>query len=161
MSARTTLLLFLLVTALGVIILGIERYFPSAQELREIKRGPARFEKEKVTRVEVLSAENIPLTLVRDGNAWRIEAPFNDLADPQKVAALILTLDGVEWIERIHQEEFDDNEWQKTGLDKPRYKVRLLAGANVVHECWFGAPAVRCVVKRGPSASASVVAAPL
>jgi hypothetical protein len=142
MSARTTLLLFLLVTALGVIILGIERYFPSAQELREIKRGPARFEKEKVTRVEVLSAENIPLTLVRDGNAWRIEAPFNDLADPQKVAALILTLDGVEWIERIHQEEFDDNEWQKTGLDKPRYKVRLLAGANVVHECWFGAPAV-------------------
>ena len=31
-----------------VIILGIERYFPSAQELREIKRGPARFEKEKV-----------------------------------------------------------------------------------------------------------------
>ncbi len=142
MSARTTLLLFLLVTALGVIILGIERYFPSAQELREIKRGPSRFEKEKVTRVEVLSAENIPLTLVRDGNAWRMEAPFNDLADPQKVAALILTLDGVEWIERIHHEEFDDTEWQKTGLDKPRFKVRLFAGSNIVHECWFGAPAV-------------------
>ena len=142
MSARTTLILFLIVATLGALILGIERYFPSAQELREIKRGPARFEKDKVTRVEVLTAENTPLTLGREGNAWSIEAPFNDLADPQKVAALILTLDGVEWIERIHREEFDEAEWQKTGLDKPRFKVRLLAGTTVVHECWFGAPAV-------------------
>lgn len=142
MSARTTLLLFLLVAAMGAVILGIERYFPSAQELREIKRGPERFEKEKITRAEVLTAENTPLTLVRDGNAWRLEAPFDDLADPQKVAALILTLDGVEWIERIHREEFDEGEWQKTGLDQPRYKVRLLAGDSVVHECWFGAPSV-------------------
>lgn len=142
MSARTTLILFLIVATLGALILGIERYFPSAQELREIKRGPARFEKDKVTRVEVLTAENTPLTLGREGTAWSIEAPFNDLADPQKVAALILTLDGVEWIERIHREEFDEAEWQKTGLDKPRFKVRLLAGTTVVHECWFGAPAV-------------------
>lgn len=142
MSARTTLLLFLLVAALGAIILGIERYFPSAQELREIKRGPARFEKEKVTRVEVLTAENPPLTLVRDGSAWQIQSPFDDLADPQKVAALILTLDGVEWIERIHREEFDAAEWKKTGLDHPAHKVRLFAGDTVVHECWFGSPAV-------------------
>ncbi len=142
MSARTTLILFLLVASLGAIILGIERYFPSAQALREIKRGPSRFEKDKITRVEILTAENTPLTLVRDGSAWQIEAPFNDQADPQKVAALILTLDGVEWIERIHREEFDDGEWQKTGLDKPRYKVRVFAGSSVVHECWFGAPAV-------------------
>lgn len=142
MSARTTLLLFLLVAALGAIILGIERYFPSAQELREIKRGPSRFEKEKVTRVEVVNADNTPLTLVRDGNSWQIEAPFNDLADPQKVAALILTLDGVEWIERIHREEFDNNEWKKTGLDHPVHKVRLFSGDTVVHECWFGSPAV-------------------
>ncbi|OYW74477.1 MAG: hypothetical protein B7Z37_17570 [Verrucomicrobia bacterium 12-59-8] len=141
MSARTTLLLFLLVAAMGAIILGIERYFPSAQELREIRRGPTRFEKEKITRIEVLTAENLPLTLVRDGNAWRIEAPYEDLADPQKVAALILTLHGVDWIERIHREEFDGDEWQKTGLDKPRFKVRLLAGDALAYECWFGAPA--------------------
>lgn len=142
MSARTTLILFLLVAALGAAILGIERYLPSAVDLRNIKRGPTRFEKEKVTRIEVLTAENTPLTLVRDGNAWLITAPFDDWADPQKVAALVLTLDGVEWIERIHREEFDEGEWRKTGLDKPRFKVRVLAGDNLVHECWFGAPAV-------------------
>lgn len=142
MNTRTTVILLLLVAVLGGLILGIERYFPSAVELREIKRGPARFEKEKVTRIEVLNSENTPLTLVRDGVSWQIEAPFQDLADPQKVAALILTLDGVEWVERIHREEFDDNEWLKTGLDKPRHKVRLFAGDTVVHESWFGAPAV-------------------
>ena len=143
MSARTTRLLFLLVAAMGAIILGIERYFPSAVDIRDVRRGPTRFEKEKVTRIEVLTSENVPLTLVRDGNAWRIEAPYEDLADPQKVAALIITLHGVEWIERIHKEEFDANEWQKTGLDKPRFKVRLLAGDAMVYECWFGAPAVK------------------
>ncbi len=141
MRARTTLLLFLLVAALAATILGIERYFPSAQELREINRGPVRFAKDQVTRIEILTAENTPLTLVRNAAVWQIEAPFDDLADPQKVAALVLTLDGVEWIERIHRAEFDADEWQKTGLDKPRYKVRLLAGDAVVHECWFGAPA--------------------
>jgi hypothetical protein len=142
MNTRTTVILFLIVAGLGALILGVERYFPSAQELREIKRGPARFEKDKITRVEVLNSENTPLTLVRDGAAWRMEAPFPDVADPQHVAALILTLDGVEWVERIHREEFDDSEWQKTGLDKPRHKVRLFAGDNVVHESWFGSRAV-------------------
>lgn len=142
MKIRTTIILFLLVATVGVLILGLERYFPSAQDLRDLKRGPERFEKEKVTRIEVQNTDNTSLILTRDTTAWQIESPFNDLADPQKVAALVLSLNGVEWIERIRREEFDENEWQKTGLDKPRYKVRLLAGNNVVHECWFGSPAV-------------------
>lgn len=142
MSARTTLVLFLLVAALGAIILGIERYFPSAIDIREVRRGPTRFEKEKVTRVEVLTTDNTPLTLSRDGAAWRIQKPFDDLADPEKVAALIITLHEVEWIERIHREEFDDAEWQKTGLDKPRFKVRLFSADAPLYECWFGAPGV-------------------
>ena len=131
-----------MVAAMSAVILGIERYFPSAVDKREVRRGPTRFEKEKVTRIEVLTADNVPLILVREGTAWRIEQPYDDLADPQKVAALILTLHGLEWIERIHKEEFDVAEWKKTGLDKPRYKVRLLAGDTPLYECWFGAPAV-------------------
>ena len=62
--------MFLLVASMGAIILGIERYFPSAIDKREVRRGPTRFEREKVTRIEILTAENVPLTLVRDGNAW-------------------------------------------------------------------------------------------
>ncbi|MBE2282513.1 MAG: DUF4340 domain-containing protein [Prosthecobacter sp.] len=142
MNIRTTLFLFLLVAALGAMILGIERYFPSAKELREIKRGPDDFAKERVTRIEVASGDNTPLTLVRDGNAWQIESPLSDQADPQKVAALILAMGNVEWIERIHRDEFDDSEWQKTGLDRPSHKVRLSAGDELLYECWFGAPAV-------------------
>jgi hypothetical protein len=71
-----------------------------------------------------------------------IESPFTDVADPQKVAALILTLDSVEWVERIHREEFDDSEWQKTGLDKPRHKVRLLAGDTSCMSPGLARPAV-------------------
>ncbi|MBB5031948.1 DUF4340 domain-containing protein [Prosthecobacter vanneervenii] len=142
MSARTTLVLFLLVAAMGAIILGIERYFPSAIDIRNVRRGPTRFEKEKVTRVEVLTADNTPLNFSRDGAAWKLQQPFEDLADPEKVAALIITLHEVEWIERIHREEFDDAEWQKTGLDKPRFKVRLFSADSPLYECWFGSPGV-------------------
>jgi len=142
MSPRTTLLLFLLTAALGAIILGVERYFPSAVELREVKKGPPRFEKDKVTKAEIdTPGGNAPLVFVRSGVSWQIESPFNDLADPQKIAALILALNGAEWIERIHREEFDAGEWEKTGLEKPHHKVRLFAGDAVVHECWFGAHA--------------------
>jgi len=142
MSARTTFILLFLVVTLGGLILGIERYFPSAVDRREIKRGPAQIEREKVTRIEVVTAENSTLTLQRDGHAWQMEAPYSDLADPEKVAALVITLSGIEWIERIHREEFDEGEWLKTGLDKPRYKVRMLAEGALLQECWFGAPAV-------------------
>lgn len=144
MNVRTTVILFLLVATLGVLILGVERYFPSAVTLRQLKRGPERFEKEKVSRLEILNADNSALTLSRENNTspWLVEAPYNDLADPQKVAAIILALNGMEWIERIYREEFEDAEWQKTGLDKPRHKVRVSAGSGPAHEYSFGAPAV-------------------
>ena len=47
MNTRTTVILFLIVAGLGALILGVERYFPSAQELREIKRGPPASKKTK------------------------------------------------------------------------------------------------------------------
>ena len=38
MSFKTTLLLLLLVSALGATILGVERYLPSTRDLLEMKR---------------------------------------------------------------------------------------------------------------------------
>ncbi len=141
MRLRTTLLLLLLVVTLGVIILGVERYFPAAVELRQVRKGPPRFEKEKVTRIEITAAtDSVPLILFRDDTAWHVSSPFSDLADPRKTAALIVALNSTEWIERIHREEFDTGEWEKTGLEKPHHKVKLFIGDTVVHECWFGSP---------------------
>ncbi len=139
MNSRTTILLFVAVLTLGALILGIERYFPSAVQLREMRRGPTRVDRDKVTLVEITDQNGTVTTLKKSGNNWEAG---EDLADPQKVALLIEALDAVEWVERVNQEEFDAKEWAKTGLDKPRHKVRLLAGASVVHECWFGSASV-------------------
>jgi hypothetical protein len=139
MNSRTTILLFVAVLTLGALILGIERYFPSAVQLREMRRGPTRVDREKVNLVEITDQNGTITTLKKSGKNWQAG---EDLADPQKVALLIEALDAVEWVERVNREEFDAKEWAKTGLDKPRHKVRLLAGTSVVHECWFGSASV-------------------
>jgi len=140
MSTRTTLLLFLLVAALGAVILGIERYFPSAQQLREMRRGPVRLQIEKVARIEITDASGGLLSFTRKDDTWHFTKPVEDLADPERLQALLKSIDGVEWIERVRREEFDEGEWAKTSLDKPRHKVRLLGADDAtIHECWFGA----------------------
>lgn len=142
MSTRTTILLLLTVVLLGAAILGIERYFPSAQERREVSKGPARLERDKITDVIITDADGAETRLVRTDSVWQITKPTTDAADPEKVAALIVALDSTEWIEGISRDEFDDAEWAKTGLDKPRFRVRLMKGSQVVQECFFGASAV-------------------
>lgn len=142
MSTRTTIILFLTVMALGALILGIERYFPSAVQLREMKRGPVRIEREKVTQIEITDATGGVFKMEKSAKGWEMALASRDLADPDKTNGFIQALDSVEWVERVNREEFEGNEWAKTGLDKPRHKVRLFAGSAVVHECWFGTPAV-------------------
>lgn len=142
MSTRTTIFLFVAVMTLGALILGIERYFPSAVQLREMKRGPSRVERDKVTLIEIADTAGAVFKLQKATLGWELAQGQPDLADPEKVNALLQAIDGIEWVERVHREEFDAGEWAKTGLDKPRHKVRLMVGASVVSECWFGAAGV-------------------
>ena len=142
MSIKTTIFLLLTVVVLGALILGIERYFPSAVQLREIRRGPARVKREKVTRIEIMDAAGSSVRLQKGPHRWEFVQGAPDLADPEKVIDLLTALDGIEWVERVHREEFDAGEWAKTGLEKPRHKVRLLSNDQLLSECWFGAEAI-------------------
>ncbi len=141
MRTRTTVLLFLLVVGLGVVILGIEKYLPSTQELAEMKRGPLRFPREEVTRIEIDTEGSESLNMELKNGHWWSTRPFSDLMDGAKVTKLMDDLLAIGWIERVHQDEFDQAEWTKTLLDRPAYKVRLFKGNEKVAECWVGAPA--------------------
>ncbi len=140
MRARTTFLLLFLVIALGASIVGIERFLPSTRALREMKKGPAQFDRAKVTQIELDSSGGDGVSLASDGVQWWVRRPFNDLADPEKVARLLTELAGIGWIQRVYREEFDDAGWTRTGLDKPRQNLRLMAGGDRALECRFGAP---------------------
>lgn len=139
MHPRTTVFLFLLVAALGAVILGVERYLPSTRELREMKRGPVKFNRSEVTQFEIDSRGGDGVTLAREDTNWWVRRPFNDHADPDKVVKLFNELLAIGWIERVHREEFDEAGWAKTALDQPRHKLRLMAGKECVLELWLGA----------------------
>lgn len=142
MSTKTTIFLFLAVLTLGALILGIERYFPSAVQRREMRRGPVRVEREKISQIEITDATGTIIKLQKGRLGWEQMLGTPDAADPDKVNGLLAAIDSIEWVERVYREEFDAGEWTKTGLDKPRHKVRLLAGDKVLSECWFGAAGV-------------------
>ncbi len=141
MHSRTTLLLLLLAAALGAVILGVERYFPSTRELQEMRRGPVKFDRRAVTGIEIDSSggDGAALQLVDD--LWRVTRPFEDLADPERVVKLIAEMPGIGWIQRVHASEFDESGWARTLLDQPRQRLRFLAGDKILLEIGLGAPA--------------------
>ena len=141
MHPRTTAFLLLLVVALGSVILGVERYLPSTRELREMKKGPAKFNKGEVTQFEIDSSGGDGVSLAREKGIWWVRRPFNDHADPDKVTKLLDELLAIGWIERVHRSEFDEAGWAKTALEQPRHKLRLMAGSELVLELWLGAAA--------------------
>ncbi len=139
MRLRSTLLLLLLVAILAAVILGIERFLPTTRELLEMKKGPVRFERGKITQIEIDSSGGDGVTLSWDGAQWWVRRPFNDLADPEKVAKLLTELSSMGWINRLHQEEFDAAEWSKTQMEKPRHTLRLSSGSDLVLNLAIGA----------------------
>jgi hypothetical protein len=140
MRVKTTLFLLLLVGALAALILGVERWLPSTREMLEMKRGPLKFEQNKITQIDIDSSGGDGVSLALDGLRWWVRRPFNDLADSEKATKLLSELGSIGWIERVHRKEFDASAWTKTSLEQPRYKLRLMAAGKLVLECWVGAP---------------------
>lgn len=140
MRAKTTIFLLILATVLGAVILGVERYLPSTRELQEMKKGPFKFDPKQITQMDIDSSGGDGVSLALDGVRWCVRRPFNDLADAEKASKLLTELGAVGWIERIHKEEFDASAWAKTGIEQPRFKLRLMSAGKLVMECWVGAP---------------------
>lgn len=140
MHLRTTVLLLLVVAALGAVILGIERYLPSTRDLREMKKGPVKFVRTEVTQMEIDSSGGDGVTLAREEDVWWVRRPFNDLADPERADKLLAELLAIGWIERVYKSEFDEAGWAKTALEQPRHKLRLTSGTKLLLDLWVGAP---------------------
>lgn len=138
MNPRTTLLLFLATALVGGAIVGVERYLPSTLELKELRRGPAQFSPDEIDemRISVVGAPEIRLS--RREDIWWVVEPLVDLADPEKVGALVSELAQIEWVEKIRRDEFDDAAWALTGLDDPRMTVELRNGGEVAMACSLG-----------------------
>ncbi len=139
MRLRSTLILLSLAALLGAVIVGIEKYLPSTRELAEMKKGPVKFDPNKITQIELDSSGGDGVSLQWDGGQWWVRRPFNDLADPERVEKFVNELLAIGWINRVHRDEFeDDAAWTKTQLEKPHHTVRLSSGSELVLDLGLG-----------------------
>lgn len=133
MNFRTTLFLLAAAVLLGAAILGIERFLPSTRELAEMRKGPVRFDPKKITQIEIEHpGASDHVSLQWDGGQWWVRQPFNDVADPERVARLLAEIQATGWLQRVHRGEFDDAAWERTLLAKPKHVIRLHEGADLV-----------------------------
>lgn len=140
MNPKTTIFLLLLVVALGAGMVGLERWLPTTRERLETDEQLLAFEEAKMDHIEVSLAEGKSFVLIKQGQLWRVTQPFDDVADPERVARLLKELKEMRLIERIKRSEFDDKAWQATGLEAPVAKLRLMAGAEKLASFWLGQP---------------------
>ncbi len=139
MRTRTTLILL----ALAALILGAlmqgDRFFPSTRDRDAKRANPMGFESEKIDSIEIESAEGTVQLKVVD-HLWHIIKPFDDMADPDRVTALLESLQKAEWLEHLERSDLSGDVWKASGLDKPTATVRLLSAGKTAAECRIGQP---------------------
>ena len=121
-------------------MVGLERWLPTTRERLESDEQLLAFDEGKMDHIEISLAEGKNFVLVKQGQRWRVTQPFDDVADPERVARLLKELKEMRLIERVQRTEFDAKAWKATGLDAPVARLRLMAGGERVVSFWLGQP---------------------
>lgn len=137
MRTRSTIALLVLTTIVIVLLVRGDRWFSPTRVGEARKQNPMAFDSAKVDAIEIESAESTVLLHVKD-HFWRVSKPIDDLADPDRVTALITALHDAQWIERVKRSDMPVAAWKMTGLEKPFAHLRLLSAGTVQAECWVG-----------------------
>lgn len=105
----------------------LNQVFVARSKLRDPKL--ARFKVADVEKVQIGgSAHTTPVVLVKKDGKWRLDAPFNRLADGAKVESLLGKLEGMEAKEAdVEEPEAKDlaSSLTAAGLDKPKTRIEL------------------------------------
>ena len=142
MNFKTTLVLLLLVVAVIAGIFGLEGWMPTSRERLEADASVLAFDEAKLDHIEMGLADGKSFVLAKQGSVWRVTEPYDDVADPERVARLLKELREMRLVERMKRAEFDDKAWHSTGLEAPVAKVRLMAGRERLASFWVGNPGV-------------------
>src|SRR5438094_9667140 len=92
MRTRTTVVLLLLVVAVGAYIKFYESKRPNTQEASRRAQNVINFERDKIDGIVIQNAEE-RIELKRSGKKWRLESPVKDLADSSVVDNLLFDLE--------------------------------------------------------------------
>src|SRR5215831_15835388 len=140
MKTRTTLLLLIVVIALGVFV-KYQSKKPNTDEARRQSQNMVNFDRDKLEGITIQNGDD-KIELRRQDKKWRIEAPFKDQADSGVVESLLGTLENWPKFDTIPANEInkDKSRLDEFGLSKAKLRLKLL-GKDLPPEIIFGGDA--------------------
>ena len=138
MKARTTLILLVVVVAIGAYIKFYESKHPNTEEAARQEKNVINFNREKLDGIIIQNGDE-KIELKRSGNKWRLEAPIKDQADSAAIDNLINDIENWRKTATIPAREIaaKKNQLNEYGLSKPKLRLKLV-GADMPGEILFG-----------------------
>ncbi len=138
MKTKTTLLLLAVAVAVAVYIKFYESKGPNTEEAKRQAGNVVNFERDSLDGIVIQNGDD-KVELRRQGQKWRIEAPFKDQADRGTVENLLADLDNWQKYDAIPASEIakNKNKLDEFGLSKAKLRLKLL-GKNAPPEITFG-----------------------
>ena len=138
MKARTTLILLVVVVAIGAYIKFYESKRPNTEEAARQEKNVVNLSREKLDGIVIQNGDE-KIELKRSGNKWRLEAPIKDQADSAAIDNLINDIENWRKTATIPAREIaaNKNQLNEYGLSKPKLRLKLV-GADMPGEILFG-----------------------
>src|SRR5437868_9130190 len=138
MRPRTTIVLLLLVVAVGAFIRFYESKRPNTEEASRRAQNVVNFDRDKINGVVIQNGDE-RIELKRVDKKWRLESPVKDLADSSVVESLLFELE--DWKKEAtitgKENEAEKNKMADYGLAKAKLRLKLL-GPQAPPEILFG-----------------------
>jgi len=138
MRTRTTIVLLLLVVAVGAYIRFYESKRPNTEEASRRAQNVINFDRDKIEGIIIQNGDE-RIELKRIDKKWRLESPVKDLADGSVVESLLFDLE--DWKKEAtitgKEIEADKNKMADYGLAKAKLRLKLL-GPQAPPEILFG-----------------------
>jgi Domain of unknown function (DUF4340) len=138
MRTRTTVVLLLLVVAIGAYIKFYESKQPNTEEASRRAQNVINFDRDKIDGMVIQNGDE-RIELKRVDKKWRLESPVKDLADSSVVEGLLFDLE--DWKKEAtitgKEMEADKNKMADYGLTKAKLRLKLLS-PQALPEILFG-----------------------
>jgi len=138
MKTRTTVVLLLLVVAIGAYIRFYESKQPNTEEANRRAQNVINFDRDKIDGIVIQNGDE-RIELKRLDKKWRLESPVKDLADGSVIESLLFDLE--DWKKEAtitgKEIEADKNKMADYGLAKAKLRLKLV-GPQAPPEILFG-----------------------
>jgi len=126
MKWKTTLILLVLVVAVGAYIKFLDKG-PDTAEAQRQAQNVVNFNRDKLEGIIIENGDD-KIDIRRRDNKWRLEAPIKDQADNGMINNLLANLEAWQKDTTISEKEIDagKSKLDEFGLDKPKLRLKLI-----------------------------------